>query len=579
MISILKLSFRTLDHLHKKYFKIMILLTLIGTIMEMLSIALILPLLSFVVDNKFIEQYPYFNNIYISLGSPDQKNLILILFCFLILVYFIKALYLSFLQWFQFKFVFSVEKNLGERLFKKYLSENYLYHVNNNSAILMRNILSEVSVCSAAMTGLVGVITEIFVLAGILIVLFIYEPILCLSLIFLSLVITSMYYIFTKEKLKYWGLIRQNYEGYKLKHLQQGLGAIKDIKIFGKENFFFSLFQLTNAKVISVALIQRFIVALPRLWLDIIALLCLLIVINVMFYENRPLELLIPTLGLFLGAAFRILPSFNRIMNALQGFKFAFPGVEKVHSELQQSNKNSHIFHKSQKPTSFKNEIILKDVSFSYESSSSQIFDKVNLKIPFGSTIGIIGQSGVGKSTLVDLILGLLSPTNGQILVDGLDIKNNLQSWQSNIGYVPQEIYLTDNSLIENVAFGVEEKFISKENVKNAIKLVNLNSFVHELKEGYDTNVGEKGARLSGGQKQRIGIARALYINPTLLVLDEATSALDLDNEEAIIDDIYQLEKKLTTIIISHRETTLRKCDYIFKLSNHGEIKEVNLKS
>ena len=321
-----------------------------------------------------------------------------------------------------------------------------------------------------------------------------------------------------------------------------------------------------------MALTQRFIVALPRLWLDIIALLLLLLIVLVMFYQNRSLTSLIPTLGLFLGAAFRILPSFNRIMNSFQGFKFSMPGVKKVYFELKTGKQDFIKKPKTSEKILLKKELNLINVSFKYEKSNKKIITNLNLKIPIKKTIGIIGQSGSGKSTLVDIILGLLKPTDGIVSIDNLDIHKNLESWQSQVGYVPQDIYLIDDTLLKNIAFGIDENLIDIDRVTMVINYANLSNFVNSLENGVFSHVGEKGVKISGGQKQRVGIARALYNNPTLLVLDEATSALDKENEKLIMDDIYRLSHKMTTIIISHNESTLLRCDKIYKINEDGVL-------
>jgi ABC-type bacteriocin/lantibiotic exporter with double-glycine peptidase domain len=290
-----------------------------------------------------------------------------------------------------------------------------------------------------------------------------------------------------------------------------------------------------------------------------------------MLIQNQPTEAIIPTIGLFVAAAFRILPSISRILNSFQQISLTKPSIELLYNEFIIINNNKQENDKPNDDLVLSNKIVLSNISFQYPNTSINTLTSICLEIKIGEFIGFIGKSGSGKSTLIDTILGLLEPQHGEVLIDGFNITKNLRGWQNQIGYVPQTIYLTDENLINNIAFGIEDKDIDLNAVKKAISLAQLDELVESLPNGLNTIVGERGIRLSGGQRQRIGIARALYYNPSILVLDEATSSLDLDTEMSVMKSVNSLHGQKTIIVVAHRMSTLSNCDKIYKLSN-GEI-------
>ena len=286
-----------------------------------------------------------------------------------------------------------------------------------------------------------------------------------------------------------------------------------------------------------------------------------------MLLSNQSVNELIPTLGLFAAASFRLMPSANKILSSIQQLRYEGPQIENVCKELKENRFFNHSKNSNEKFL-FQNDIKLEEINYTYQGSSKPTLQNININIPSGFQTGFIGESGSGKSTLIDIILGLLDPTSGKVKVDDINIRKNLRGWQSKIGYVPQTIFLTDDTLRNNVAFAIPENKISDQLVKEAIKSANLEEYVNSLPDGLNTIVGERGVRLSGGQRQRIGIARALYHKPKVLVLDEATSALDINTEKEIMNGINKLRKKITVLIISHRENTVSACDQLFKLKN-----------
>jgi ATP-binding cassette, subfamily B, bacterial PglK len=314
------------------------------------------------------------------------------------------------------------------------------------------------------------------------------------------------------------------------------------------------------------------------LLLELLAVIGFAMLVVVMLQLGRQLDTLIPILGLFAAAAFRLLPSVNRILNGVQSVQFALPTIDIIDREVRQLE-DTPVPQRGALLMPFQKELMLSNVSFQYSGADGPALTDVSLTIPPGCSVGFVGSSGAGKSTLVDLILGLLTPGSGRITVDGVDIQSNIRGWQDQIGYVPQVIYLTDDTLRRNVAFGLNDEEIDEQAVLRAIRAAQLEDFVAGLSQGLETEVGERGVRLSGGQRQRIGIARALYHNPPVLVLDEATSSLDLATEQGVMAAVNALHGEKTVLIVAHRISTVSQCDWLYKLERGKIVQEGTFES
>ena len=556
----------------KVEFFFLLFLMFIGTILELFGIALIVPVLYTIVEEDIVAKYPLISPAMEFFDNPSGVLLILYAIIFLSFIYLIKLIFLTFLNWKQIRFIYDCEAYLSNKLFSIYLNAPYDFHLKNNSTTLLRNVTSEVSLFSSSITAFTTLIIEIFILIGVVFLLIIYDPLTSGSVIIFIFVISIIFYILTRKKLKEWGIKRQYEEGLKLKYISQGFGAVKDIKIYHKEKNFTDYFKSSNNKILDIGALQRFISVLPRLWLEFIAASSLIIFILIFWMQDRPFNELIPTIGLFLGASFRVMPSFNKVVGGLQHLKFSLPAILLVEKEFNILSVKQKRFSKKQMNLSFRNNLEIYNLSYGYQQDGKKVLNNINLKIKFGERVGFIGESGAGKTSLINLIMGLLSPSDGEIKVDGNNIKQNIFYWQNMIGFVPQNIYLTDDTLLNNIAFGEEKENIDMRKVNNAIDAANLRNLVSELSLGVNTTVGERGVRLSGGQQQRIGIARALYREPKVLILDEATSSLDNKNEDSIIEDIKKLNDKVTIIMIAHRISTLNICDNIYEITNNGNL-------
>ena len=551
---------------------ILLTLMVLGMMLETLSIGLVIPSLSLMLQDDFFVQRPSISNFIAYLGNPTQSQLIIYAMVSLFIIYVMKNLFLAFLAWRQICFAANVQINLSQRLFTIYLRQPYTFHLNHNSAQLIRNVAGEVSIYSNAITSTLMIVTESLVLFGIAILLLIVEPLGASIVVIVTGIAAFLYNTSTRSSIGRWGLARQHHEGLRIKHLQQGLGGAKDVKLLGRENDFLEQYQIHNAASAKVGVMQSTLQQFPRLFLELLTITGLVILVISMLSQHREISTIIPTLGLFAAAAFRLMPSVNRILNALQTLRYSMPAVNVLYKETDLIEPK--MVETTQSNTNFQSEIRLENIYYKYSNSDKPAINGISLTITKGQSVGFIGTSGSGKSTLIDIILGLLPPSEGKVTVDNEDIQNNLRQWQDQIGYVPQSIYLTDDTLRRNVAFGLSAQDIDDAAVSRAIKAAQLEDFVAGLPDRLETVVGERGIKLSGGQRQRIGIARALYHDPSILVLDEATSALDTKTESGVIEAITALKGYKTLIIVAHRLSTVEGCDKLYLIEHGKTVRE-----
>ena len=430
---------------------------------------------------------------------------------------------------------------------------------------MIRNAENANSVITGGLDPFLVLLTDGLVAVGLFVLLMLVEPLgtLCVLVVFGGAAIG--FQALTRKRITEWGRLRKTHMKMVLKHLQQGLGGVKEIKVLGRENEFFIEHEHHLVKSMEISRKYTLIQLLPRLWLEVLAIIGLAILVAVMAGTRDDVSSFLPTLGLFAATAFRILPSIGRIMASFQTIAYSNPLIRTVYEDL----KISVVADATQnEELSFKKEIKFENVSFSYASAHRPSLQNVSLSILLGEAVGIVGPSGAGKSTLVDIFLGLLSPSEGTVRVDGIDIAAGRRSWQNQVGYVPQSIYLVDDSLIRNIALGITHELIDHNAVLRALRAAQLEEFVSTLPLGLETIVGERGVRLSGGQRQRIGIARALYSNPQVLVLDEATSSLDTETERGVMDAVKALQGEKTVVIVAHRLSTVSYCSKIFSIED-----------
>jgi len=476
-----------------------------------------------------------------------------------------KAIFLAFLAWRQMSFAFGVEAQLSQRLFTVYLRQPYTFHLQRNSAQLIRNAVNDVNLFTfnVIIPGM-SLVTEALVFPGLCILLLVVEPLGALIVVTVLGTCAWGFQRLTRGRIGRWGETRQHHEGLRIQHLQQGLGGAKDVKLLGRETDFLEQYSVHNAQCARAGRLQLFLQQLPRLWLELLAAAGLATLVLAMLAQGRDFSAILPMLGLFAMAAFRLMPSVNRVLSSIQSLRYGLAVINTLHEELKLAAPAPRKPGTAIAP--FRETLELDQVSFTYFGTPVPAIKDLSLVIRRGESVGFIGPSGAGKTTLVDVLLGLLAPDSGEVRVDGNDIQRSLRTWQDQIGYVPQSVFLTDDTLRRNVAFGLPSAQVDEAAVWRAIRAAQLEEFVQSLPQGLDTVVGERGIRLSGGQRQRIGISRALYHDPATLVLDEASSSLDTATEREVMQAVRALQGSKTILIVAHRLSTVEHCDRLYRL-------------
>lgn len=526
-------------------------MSIIATILEMLSLGLIVPLLYALSSSTQSENAVIFG-IAMHLFHITNLNLSNILWL-LVIIFAAKNIFLLFLARSQAKFVFGVEESMSNRMYDIYLHQQFQFFLRHNSAQLLRNVMREPSqFAHNALSPLCLLVTEFFVSAGVILLLILVNPMGAITSFILFGGVGYIFYALIHRKITIWGVEHQFHEGKRLQNLQEGFGSIKEILIGSLQGNFISAYSLHMHAGAKSGINQQSVQSAPRLFIEIFAVLVLALTVA-FFSESEPMTLL-PIIGLYAAAAFRLMPSVNRIINALQSLRYSEATVHLLAGELARNN-----LVKSSKASigSFEKTIELRNISFQYDPESSLLFKNANLMINKGDVIFLSGSSGSGKTTLVDIICGLLRPTNGMILIDGINIESDISSWQQHIAYVPQTTFLLDGSIRENIIFGSSQSTVDENRLIQVCQVAEIDEILAKLPVGLDSMVGERGSNLSGGQRQRIGLARALYRGGSILILDEATNALDTKLELRIVRNILEFTSGVTKIWITHNTNLL----------------------
>jgi len=567
-MNILSKLYKIIIFYDKLFFYIIISLLFIASIFEAIGVSLIIPLISIIIlDESSLNHLSSFK--FLTLNKMS-KNELLIYFSLIFFLFFVfKTLYLLCTSFLQEKFTYGLINKLSLMLYNNYLNQPMIYHIEQNSSSIIKNIMIELKNLQILMlTPFIVLISETLLLFSLSIVL-IYVDHKAFILISLTLLgFFFVYYILVKNKIKHWGAKRIKADDLKIKNVQETFTSIKEIKIYRAEKFFLEKFKEFNFQSSIYGRLQSWFENIPKLMIDLAAIVALLFFIFFTFKFNNGLDLFITKVGLFGFAFFRMLPAINRILIASQNFRFAIPFFDNIYKEFKNSQKNN--ISKKVKYLNDKLESIkFSNVEFSY--SNNKVLENINLSINKGMPIGIIGKSGSGKTTLVNLSLGLITPTNGNIYFNNKE--KDLSVFLPKIGYVTQNINLINDTVIKNIAYGIDEKKIDYKKVQSLLIDLDLKNFINELDKNISNLIGEKGSKLSGGQLQRIAIARALYFEPEILILDEATSSLDDETEKKILQLIKKYISQSLTIIISHKKDTLKYCSTIYKLEDNHLIK------
>lgn len=561
----------------RKYILLLLVLMLIGGSIEACGIGGILPLLSIIGDAAFLSSHPTVAAVLVPLGVTTHKSLIIAAALALICVYIVKECFLALETRYQTAFVARMQSFFAHRLMEVYLAKPYIYHVNHNTAEILRNVGSGPAIVfSGICIPLCQFFTESITAAIICLMLVCVDP--SAAVIVASVLGTAVFLVIRvfRRRVARRGTVVAAAQTEYTKWLNQGLGAVKETKILHRERFFAQAYGDAYRTYARSQGTFTFLNLLPRLFIELVVVGALVLLIIVKAAGGADPASIVSILGLLALAAFRLMPSANRIIGYYNNIKYQMSYFHAIYPELREIRAATDagrvtLFPGADAPLPFTDAIRVEHLSFHYpEAPEQEILDDVSFAIPAGKFVGIVGPSGAGKTTFVDLLLGLLSPTGGRITVDGVDIADHMQAWQENLAYVPQSIYLIDGTILENVALGLPKEEIDEQRVIRALQMAELYDYVQTMKDGIHTSIGERGIKLSGGQQQRIGIARALYQEPTILVLDEATSALDSVTEAAIQASLEKLSRGRTTIVVAHRLATVRGADHIAVIDKEG---------
>ena len=553
-------------------YKIALLLCIMvaGSFLELLGVAVFQPFVNIIMMPDSIQENPYLARIYQMFGCSTTESFLTVVAVGIIVIYVVKNVYLWVEQNLIMKFTYGMQQKLSTRLLTTYLSEPYTFHLNKNIAELQRSMQEDTGLFTQVLMHTLQLVAEVVVCIVLGVYLFTVSNSITVVIVGLLILCVVLFTKITKRFTEQLGKEAQVYKGKLYQWVNQSLGGVKEVKVLNREEFFVSSYKKYYGLYIKGVRINRLLSITPKYMVEAVCMTGLLIAIIIKLnFGHGELENFIPQLATFAVAAFRLLPSVGRINEHVNNILYAVPSVDLIYGDL----KGIEDYQESEgeeegKEWNFEHGITAKHVTYAYPNTDTNVLEDANCVIPKGKTVAFIGSSGAGKTTMADIILGLLAPQRGKILVDDIDIFKNLTMWHHQIGYIPQVIYLSDDTIRNNIAFGIHEDQIDEEAVRTALKKAQLAEFVDTLPDGLDTIVGDRGVRLSGGQRQRIGIARALYHDPEILVLDEATSALDNETETAVMEAIESLQGSKTMIIIAHRLTTIQNADIIYEVGD-----------
>lgn len=572
-LSLVKKCFSVLNKKEKTSFIGLIFFGVFSSAFELFSLLIIGPAFQLLLKTKGINDYKILAYLNTITGELVQKNIISFILLLLFTIFFIKLILAYTFNWRQSNFVTNFETRISSKLYESYISKNYNYFIYNNSSKLITTLTHEIDFVSNSINSILIFVLECSIILGAFMALLILEfkgtIIVSVFLIFA----VSIFNLFQKKIFSNFSKSRYNLISNKYKILNQSFLNIKDVKIFGIESF---LLKNYNNIVKNDNRIRRnlsFIAAMPRNYLELVILTSISILFFYFSFYYQNIIIIVPLFSVYLLSLFRILPSLNKLLNCLQQIKLSSNAINIIYDEFKSLEIYQQTHELNENIITFKNNLEIFNLSFKYDSSDKFLFNNINLSVKKGMKVGIIGESGAGKTTFIDLLLGLLKPCSGSVLVDGVNINNSIKLWQSKIGYVQQSIFLSDYTIKENIAYGVSMELIDEEKISKAISISNIDGYINSLPNGINTIIGENGIRLSGGQRQRLAIARALYRNPEIIIFDEATSALDENNETEIIHSIYSLNYECTIFIISHKLSILQNCDIIYKISDGKLLK------
>ena len=560
---------------------------LIGAFLETLGVSMVVPLVLVVTEPGVMEQNLFIRNICTLCNIHTEKTFVLAIITCLAVIFIVKGLFLLAEYQIQFRFVHESKLNMQRRLLQIYLNRPYEYFLGTNFSEVLQNLTENVNAAFTVFSHILGFFTEVIVSLFLAAAIFLIDPMMTILVSFVLLLLVFFLLKAIRSTLEQEGRKRQKYGAQMSKWLLQAIHGIKEIKILGKENYFLENYIRTGEKQLEAERKNIILNRVPRILIESFSVSAMLIGIAVMVFAGDDLGRLLPALSAFAMAAARLMPSAHRVVTYMNELTYYEPALDKLADNFEilikgkeenlgepdglagedGSDISSHAGF-----LTMKEEIVLTGICYRYPNAETNVFENAEMRIPIGKSVGITGVSGAGKTTIVDILLGLLKPQAGTILADGMDIRGSSHEWLSHTGCIPQMIFMLDGTIRSNIAFGIPEEDTDDDRVWESLEEAQLADFVRSLPGKLDTEIGERGVRLSGGQRQRVGVARALYTDPDLLIFDEATSALDSGTEAALMEAVSRLQGKKTMVIIAHRLQTIQMCDIVYRVEN-GEIR------
>ncbi len=568
-----------LDKKQKRFMIVLLFMMLLGALLETASVTIIIPVMTIVMDPAAVTDNPLVSSLYNGLHMTSPTAFTVLIMVTLIVMFVLKNVFLFFQQKVLYHFVYTNQFRTSERMMKNYIRRDYEFFLHADTAVIQRSITSDVNNMYALILSLLQLLSESIVFVFLAVVLFIAEPMMTVMISVLLVLTLLVIKTVLKPMMQKAGKDNQDYYSGLFKWISQTVTGIKDVKTTGRESYFVDEYIKCGRGYVDAVQKYTLYSNIPRLLIETVCVAAMVGYMLVLVLSGKDTSQMMAILAAFGIAVVRLMPCANRINNQINNIAYFEPFLMNVSDNLQDeigaAATDMADFAPVSGKLSLKERIEVKDLCYHYPKTDVQIFDHAGLYVRAGESVGIVGASGAGKSTIVDVLLGLLKMQGGQVLCDGKDVmqRENYRRWIRNIGYIPQTIFMLDDTILKNVAFGVPTEEIDMDRVWEVLKEAQLDEFVKGLPEGLNTGIGERGVRLSGGQRQRIGIARALYEDPEILILDEATSALDGDTESAIMESINRFQGEKTLIIIAHRLQTIEKCDRVYRVEG-GKIRE-----
>ena len=541
----------------------------IGALLELAGVSLIAELVKLIGDPETIHTTGWMQKFYDITGASSDRDFFLYVVIALIGVYILKNVYLTLIGYVKYTFIYNNQLRLSGRLIDCYLKKPYTYHLDKNSAEMIRSIMLDSERFFQMLLTIFSIFSEIMVSLLLCVYLIVVDWMITVSVVVILGVVSGLYLLIFHGRSKKNGEISQYNDGKMHQAINQALGAVKDIKILHREKYFVNAFVKRGAKKYTAVRNNEILGQIPAYLIETVCVGAILLVLVVKLFAGQDLNDMIPQLAAFAMAAFKLLPSVGKVDNYLNLIIFLKPSADLIYRDIKDTEDMLvEMDTDDGEIAPGADQIRVENVSYRYPNTEKDVIKDVSFTIPDGASVGFIGPSGAGKSTIADIILGILTPTAGRVMYKGMNVHDHPLKWSKKLAYIPQAIFLADEPIRNNVAFGIEDNEIEEDKVWKALAEAQLDEFVRSLPDGLDTMVGERGVRLSGGQRQRIGIARALYGDPAILVLDEATSALDNETESAVMEAIERLQGKKTLLIIAHRLSTISNCGLIFKVDD-----------